>query len=169
MVAADVLGASVDGFREVVYYYRLRQSGELSISQRTSEMSNNEQRMAAVRAVGAFLADRAPELKPVYDRCVLEGDLAILVSAFRLVADTDHERLLDLASDYLATVDESVDQQVHPPKRRRYHLIRRRILPAFLQARQQPAQEGATPRLMRRGLLRPNRHAAYPHFNDRAA
>ncbi len=169
MVPAHVLAASVDAFRDVVYYYRLRQSGELSISQRTSEMSNNEQRMAAVRAVGAFLADRAPELKPVYDRCVLEGDLAILVSAFRLVADTDHERLLDLASDYLATVDESVDQQVDPLKRLRYHLIRRRMLPELLQVMQQTAQEGATPGLVRRGLLRPKWYAAYPYFSDRAA
>ena len=66
MVPAHVLAGAVDAFRDVVYYYRVRQSGELSISQRTGELSNNEQRMASVRAVGAFLTSRAPELKPVY-------------------------------------------------------------------------------------------------------
>jgi len=169
MVPAHVMAASVDAFRDVVYYYRVRQSGELSISQRIGELSNNEQRMASVRTVGAFLAARAPELKPVYDRCVLEGDLAILAGAFRLVADTDRERLLDLASDYLATVDESVLQQVDTLKRLRYHLIRRRMLPELLQVMQFTAQEGAAPTVVRRGLLRPQWYAAYPYFGDRAA
>ncbi len=169
MVPAHVMAGSVDAFRDVVYYYRVRQSGELSISQRTRELSNNEQRMASVRAVGAFLTSRAPELKPVYDRCVLEGDLAILVGAFRLVADTDRERLLELASDYLATVDESVYEQVDPLKRLRYHLIRRRMLPELLQVMQYTSQEGSAPELVRRGLLRPTWYAAYPYFGDRAA
>ncbi len=168
MVPAHVLASSVDAFRDVVYYYRVRQSGELSISQRTRELSNNEQRMASVRAVSAFLSSRAPELKPVFDRCVLEGDLAILAGAFRLVADTDRQRLLDIASDYLATVDESVCRQVDPLKRLRYHLIRRRMLPELLRVMQFTAQEGAAPEVVRRGLLRPKWYAAYPYFGDRA-
>jgi CDP-glycerol glycerophosphotransferase len=169
MVPAHVLAGSVDVHRDVVYYYRLRQAGELSISQRIGELSNNEQRMASVRAVGAFLTARAPELKPVYDRCVLEGDLAILVGALRMVTDPERDRLLDLASEYLATVDESVDQQVDPLKRLRYHLIRRRMLPELMQVMEFTAQEGAAPDVVRRGLLRPVWYAAYPYFGDRDA
>ena len=169
MVPAHVLATSVDAFRDVVYYYRLRQSGELSISQRARELANNEQRMASVRAVGAFLTARAPELKPVFDRCVFEGDLAILVGAFRLVPDTDRERLFDLVSDYLATVDESVYQEVDPLRRLRYHLISRRMLPELLHVMESMAQEGAAPQLVRHGLLRPKWYAAYPYFRDRAA
>jgi len=168
MVPAHVMAAAVDAFRDVVYYYRVRQSGELSISQRTGELSNNEQRMASVRAVGAFLTARAPQLKPVYDRCVLEGDLAILVGAFRLVADSDRERLLELASDYLATVDESVYQHIDPLKRLRYHLIRRRMLPELLEVMRFTAQEGAGPAVVRRGLARPKWYATYPYFGDQA-
>ncbi len=169
MVPAHVMAGSVDAFRDVVYYYRVRQSGELSISQRTRELSNNEQRMASVRAVGAFLTSRAPELKPVFDHCVLEGDLAILAGAFRLVADTDRARLLELAGDYLTTVDESVYQQVDTLKRLRFHLMRRRMLPELMQVMQFTAQEGAAPRVVRRGLLRPRWYAAYPYFGDSAA
>jgi CDP-glycerol glycerophosphotransferase len=169
MVPAHVMASSVDAFRDVVYYYRDRQSGELSISQRARDLSNNEQRMASVRAVGAFLTSRAPELKSVFDRCVFDGDLAILVGAFRLVADTDRERLLDLASDYLTTVDESVYQQVDTLKRLQYHLIRRRMLPELLQVMRYTAQPGAAPEMVRRGILRPTWYAAYPYFGDRAA
>jgi CDP-glycerol glycerophosphotransferase len=169
MVPAHVMAKSVDAFRDVVYYYRIRQSGELSISQRARELSNNEQRMASVRAVGAFLASRAPELKPVFDRCVFEGDLAILVGAFRQVPDTDRQALLDLASDYLATVDDSVYQEVDSLKRLRYHLSRRRMLPELLHVMQFTAQEGAAPDFVRRGRLRPRWYAAYPFFGDRAA
>jgi CDP-glycerol glycerophosphotransferase len=169
MVPAHVLASSVDAFRDVVYYYRTRQSGELSISQGGRDLANNEQRMASVRTVGAFLTARAPELKPVFDRCVFEGDLAILVAAFRLVADTDRERLFDLVSDYLATVDESVYQEVDPLRRLRYYLIRRRMLPELLHVTQYMAQEGAAPEVVRRGRLRPKWYAAYPYFGDRAA
>ena len=84
MVPAHVMATSVDVFRDVVYYYRVRQSGELSISQGSTGLSNNEQRMASVVFVSAFLAARVPELKPVYDRCVFEGDLAIVANALRL-------------------------------------------------------------------------------------
>jgi CDP-glycerol glycerophosphotransferase len=167
MVPAHVLARSVDAFRDVVYYYRVRQSGELSISQRTGELSNNEQRMASVRAVSAFLTARAPDLKPVYDRCVLDGDLAILAGAFRLVADTDRARLIEITSDYLATVDDSVYQQVDSLKRLKYHLMRRRMLPELLQVMQFTAQEGAAPDLVRRGTWRPRWYAAYPYFGDR--
>jgi CDP-glycerol glycerophosphotransferase len=169
MVPAHVMASQVDAFRDVVYYYRDRQSGELSISQRARELSNNEQRMASVKKVGAFLAARAPELKPVYDRCVFDGDLAILVGAFRLVADTDRERLVDLASEYLATVDDSVYEQVDTLKRLRYHLISRRMLPELLQVMQFTAPQGAAPDVLRRGFVRPKWYAAYPYFGDRAA
>ena len=169
MVPAHVMASSVDAFRDVVYYYRDRQSGELSISQRARELSNNEQRMASVRAVSAFLTSRAPELKPVYDRCVLEGDLAILVGAFRLVADTDRQRLVELASDYLATVDESVYQQVDALKRLRYYLIRHGMLAELLRVMQDAGQEGAAAEMVRRGMARPRWYAAYPYFGDRGA
>ncbi len=169
MVPAHVMATSVDVFRDVVYYYRIRQSGELSISQGSTGLSNNEQRMASVCVVGAFLADRAPDLKPVYDRCVFEGDLAILAGALRLMEDADRELLVDVAGEYLATVDDSVYQQVDPFRRLRYHLIRRRMLPELQHVMQSAAQDGAAAEVVRRGLLRPRWYAAYPYFGDRGA
>jgi CDP-glycerol glycerophosphotransferase len=169
MVPAHVMATSVDVFRDVVYYYRLRQSGELSISQGSTGLSNNEQRMASVCFVGAFLAAQAPELKPVYDRCVFEGDLAILAGALRLMEDADRELLVDVASDYLATVDESVYQQVDPFRRLRFYLIRRRMLAELLHLMQAMAQDGAAAQMVRRGWPRPKWYAAYPYFGDRSA
>lgn len=169
MVPLHVMAGSVDALRDIVYYYRVRQAGELSISQRTREVTNNEQRMASVRAVGEFLSSRAPQLKPVYDRCLLEGDLAILVAAIELVADTDRRRLFDLASDYLTTVDESVFQHVDTLKRLRYHLIRRRRLPELLRVMRYTAEQGAGVEVVRRGLARPKWYALYPYFGDPAA
>ena len=169
MVPAHVMATSVDVFRDVVYYYRVRNSGELSISQGSAGLSNNEQRMASVCFVGAFLAARAPELKPVYDRCVFEGDLAIVAGALRLMDDADRELLVDVASDYLATVDESVYQQVDPFRRLRFYLIRRRMVAELLQVMRAMAQDGAIAEVVRRGRLRPKWYAAYPYFGDRDA
>jgi CDP-glycerol glycerophosphotransferase len=66
---AYVLARSVDIRREIVYYWRARESGEqLSRVQRSRELANVEGRMAAVLDASGFIASHAPALKPAFDR-----------------------------------------------------------------------------------------------------
>jgi CDP-glycerol glycerophosphotransferase len=106
---AYVLARSVDIRREIVYYWRARESGEqLSRVQRSRELANVEGRMAAVLDASGFIASHAPALKPAFDRRVLDNDLAVLVRAVEFASEPDRERLLELAAGYLSSVDDSV-------------------------------------------------------------
>jgi CDP-glycerol glycerophosphotransferase len=122
---AYVLARSVDIRREIVYFWRARESGEqLSRVQRSRELANVEGRMAAVLDASGFIASHAPALKPAFDRRVLDNDLAVLVRAVEFASEPDRERLLELAAGYLSSVDDSVFRDADALARLRYHLIR---------------------------------------------
>src|SRR6266702_4161425 len=62
-IRSYVLARSIDIRQEIVYYWRARETGELSRNQRSRELANVEGRMAAVLEAGTFLAGHAPSLK----------------------------------------------------------------------------------------------------------
>ncbi len=103
-----VLARSVDVLRDIVYYWRVRESGDLSRNQRGRELENVQARMAAVLDASGFLAARAPALKPHYDRAVLDTHLGVLLRAVEFAGQADRQRLVELAGGYLSTVDDAV-------------------------------------------------------------
>ena len=166
---AHVLASSVDVFRDVVYCWRARQAGALSTTQRATELSNIEHRMRAVGDVGAFLAATAPQLKPVYDRSVLNSDLVILMRAYELAGEAERERLAELAARYLRTVDESGYEQVSAARRLNYCLLRNHKTAELLDVLRYWRRGGGveTP-VVRSGGSRPRWYACYPFFRDAA-
>lgn len=164
---AHVLASSVDIFRDIVYYWRVRGSGELSITQRARDIANIEQRMASVTGVAEFLAAAAPELKPVYDQSVLNVDMGMLVSAYGLASETDRARLAELALRYLRTVDYSVYREVSAGRRLHCYLLGKRMLPELLEAlrywrRGEPAEATA----IKGGPDQSRWYICYPFFRD---
>ncbi len=124
VLRAHVLASSVDVFRDIVYYWRVRDSGALSITQRARDVANIEERMASVGTVGRFLAESAPTLKPSYDVSVLNVDLAMLVSAYEFVGEPERRRLVELARNYLNTTHGSAYREVTAAKRLHCYLLR---------------------------------------------
>ena len=133
VVRAHVLASSVDVLRDVVYYWRQRDSGDLSITQRARELQNIEQRMAAMGGIAAFLEERLPALKPVFDRSVLNVDIPVLTKAYAYASDADRERLAALVVGYLRHVDDACYRDVSPMIRLQCHLLRRGMLPELLE------------------------------------
>ena len=133
MVRAHVLAKSVDVFRDIVYYWRLRGAGELSTTQRTRELSNIEDRMTSLRTIGEFLAATAPALKPSYDRFALDIDIPILASAIEIASDDERQRIMELAASYLRTVDEAVYPRLLAIRRLYCHLMRAGMLPELIE------------------------------------
>jgi CDP-glycerol glycerophosphotransferase len=170
MVRAHVLAASVDVYRDIVYYWRLRAGGELSTTQRTGEMSNVKDRMTSLRTIGGFLAATAPALKPSYDRFALDIDIPILASAIELASDGDRERIMALAADYLRTVDEAVFPRLLAIKRLYCFLMRAGMLPELLEVLRfwRRCNGGGAPVLRDAGAGEPRWHARYPLFRDPA-
>jgi CDP-glycerol glycerophosphotransferase len=169
VLRAYVLASSVDIFSDVVYYWRVRESGGLSITQRAREPRNIEQRMASVGSVAGFLATHAPALKPFYDRSVLKGDIAMLVSACELASEPEREGLAALAAEYLSHVGEAAYQGVPAIKRLHCYLLAHGMMPELLEvlrfSRRGDVLDAPVVHGGSRGELR---CAAYPFFRDPA-
>lgn len=166
-IPAYVLARSVDVLRDIVYYWRARESGDFSRNQRARELKNVEARMASVRKASDFLATHAPALKPSYDRQVLDTHLGVLVRAFEFASEAERKQLLELAAGYLGSVDESVFREADANQRLRYYLIRQRMHAELLEVlRYSRRGDAATAPLVRRGLLRRRWYIGYPYLDD---
>ena len=170
MVRAHVKAASVDVFRDIVYYWRLRETGELSTTQRARELSNIKDRMTSLRTIGEFLAASAPMLKPYYDRFALDIDIPILANALELASDDDRQRIMELAAGYLCTVDEAVYPQLPAIRRLYCHLMRARMLPELLEVLKFWRRgDGSDAAVVRQETRRdPRWYVGYPFFGDPA-
>jgi CDP-glycerol glycerophosphotransferase len=166
-VRAHVLASSVDILQDVVYYWRVRDGGALSITQRAREMQNIEERMDSVFNVTGFLAANAPALKPAYDLTSMKSDLATLVTAFELANEAERARIAELAGKFLRAVDPSVLKTIPSFRRLQFHLIQHGMLSELLDvlAYARRGQVGSTPVVRREGQ-EPRWCARYPFFQD---
>ena len=124
-IPAHVLVSAVDVLNEPVYWWRQRQHGSRSITQRRIEVKNLEDRIRAARAVNDFLVERDErELKKHHDRRVLAHDVQLYVAA--MLAGDEHyqRRFVELVGDYLGITDEAVLRGLTPLDRLKYHLVR---------------------------------------------
>src|SRR6266581_4585480 len=166
-IRAYVLARSVDIRHEIVYYWRARESGELSRNQKSRELENVEGRMAAVLEASSFLAGHAPALKPAFDRRVLDNDLAVLIRAVEFAGEPARKRMLELAASYLSSVDDSVFRDAKALQRLRYHLTREGMHAELLEVlRYSRRGDSAEAPLVRLGLLRRKWYIGYPYLTD---
>jgi CDP-glycerol glycerophosphotransferase len=169
MVRAHVLASSVDVFRDVVYYWRERDEGTLSITQRSRELQNVEQRMAAMGNIASFLEASAPALKPIFDRSVLRSDFPLLASAYGFANDAHRERLTELATDYLRHVGDSGYLGVPALSRLHCHLLSRGMMSEYLEVLRFSGRGDSLAIPAVPSSDKPGRWcAAYPFFRDPA-
>ncbi len=167
-IRSYVLARSIDIRQEIVYYWRARETGELSRNQRSRELENVEGRMAAVLDAGTFLAGHAPSLKQAFDRRVLDNDLAVLLRAAEFASEADRKRMLELAASYLGSVDDSVFRDAKALQRLRYYLIRHGMHDELVELlRYSRRGDGGKTPLVRLGLPR-KWYISYPYLDDRA-
>lgn len=119
-VRAHILAESVDVVGEVVYHWRVRETGEPSITQRLYEPGNLAARMTMMVETGALIRRMAPGLTDVYERDMCLGDLRIAMTAMLHGTDEDLAHALGLARAFLAAVDPGVLGAL--PERDRRHL-----------------------------------------------
>ncbi|KAB8197841.1 glycosyltransferase [Nonomuraea phyllanthi] len=162
---AHVLATSVDMVGDVVYHWRKRDAGETSITQRRAELPNLWERLAAIRAVRAFLDERAPELLDGFDALVLEKDILFLFQA--LEACDESGPLLELGAAWLAALSPKALATAPSLRRLELHLLRHgmvrelRKVRAFRRAREESA------RIVPRGRGDAEWYGDYPFFRRR--
>ncbi|WP_336213042.1 glycosyltransferase family 2 protein [Nonomuraea sp. LPB2021202275-12-8] len=162
---AHVLATSVDVLDDVVYHWRRRDSGEVSITQRRTELSNLAERLAAIRSVRAFLDDTAPELLDTFDGLVLEKDILFLFQA--LESGVDAGPVLDLARQWVAELSPAARAAAPSLRRLELHLVQRGLIKQLCRVRnfRRASPEGT--RIVPRGWRETKWYGDYPYFRNR--
>jgi CDP-glycerol glycerophosphotransferase len=133
IVPAHVLATSVDIVEAPVYYWREREDGDRSITQRRTELKGFVDRISGVDWVSRFLADNnQAKVKRWYDASVLSGDLTLFM---KVLPETDEEyqqTFLDRCNDFLDRVDDRALDGLHTNLRLQWHMVRQRMLPELI-------------------------------------
>jgi CDP-glycerol glycerophosphotransferase len=168
-IQAYVLARSIDIRREIVYYWRARESGQLSRHQKARELENVAGRIAACTEAKRIIERHAPALGPAFDRRVLDNDLAILLSTFEFASESDRQQLLELGAGYLRSVADPVFRDTSAMGRLQYHLIREGMHDELLEVMRYARRgDAANAPLVRLGRPRPKWYISHPYFADPA-
>jgi CDP-glycerol glycerophosphotransferase len=163
IVPAHVLARSVDVVELPVYYWREREAGERSITQRRTELKGFVDRISGVDWVSRFLADNnQAKVKRWYDESALRGDLTIFM---KVLPDTDEEyqqAFLERCNDFLDRVDPRILDELHANQRLQWHLVRERKMPELLTVIRAMRDEGTIP-VVRHGF---KRYHDLPYLRD---
>ncbi len=129
MTKAHVLATSVDVIGDLVYYWRERGRGALSITQNRTDIRNLRDRITALLAIDGFLAGHAPaRLLRQHQHKALVNDLWLYVGDLSRVSDDYLSEFVDLAGQYLGQVPQRVLRTLPAVCRLAYYLIRERAV-----------------------------------------
>lgn len=134
ILRAHFAARSVDVLEEPVYYYRIREGGDLSITQRRVERKALLDRLEAVESVSDYLAEHGPRrAKRWYDSSVVADDLSYYLNALES-ADEDYRALfLERVNAFLDRVSPRAFRRLPAMDRLKWHLVRRRMMPELLE------------------------------------
>ena len=166
-VPAHFLASSVDVIADPVYHWRIREDGELSITQRRLDPRSLRDRMTAIEEVSARLAADGPRgSKRWYDESVVADDLRYYVNALE-GADDDYMALfMERVNAFLDRASDRIYKPLPAIERLKWHLVRRRAVPELLEVlRFQKQDIGRTPPVRVRGTW----YGDYPFRTDQPA
>jgi CDP-glycerol glycerophosphotransferase len=130
MTKAHVLARAVDVIPDVVYYWRERGQGRLSITQSRSSVANLRDRVTALTDIDEFIARHAPEkLLRAHQRKALRNDLWLYACDLHKVTEAYRTEFADLVNGYLDHVGRRVMRSLPATHKLAYHLLRIRALP----------------------------------------
>lgn len=167
-IRSHVLARQVDALANPVYYWRERDGGDLSITQRVWEVSNLRDRVSSDESVLDFLRDEAPELLPEVERHFLQNDVAALAASVHRNDPADRDEVLALTQRLLGRISEPVLREASPFDRVQADLVRRGLLPELERLIDHRAVHGTKAPITRRGGWRRRQFfRELPFFEDR--
>jgi CDP-glycerol glycerophosphotransferase len=163
---AHFLAESVDVVSSPIYFWRIREQGELSISQRREEPVAIRDRLTAIAGTSRFLVERGfASDKPWYEQSVLAQDLGYFLDVVVTLDDAERLPLLDQVDAWLDQAQPDVFDRLPAIRRVGWHLARRRALDELDELLRFERDELPTARPVRRGG---EWYGDYPFFRDRA-
>ncbi len=125
---------AVDVISDVVYYWRLREGADLSITQRRTEPRALRDRLTAIQEVGDYLRQRGLRReKRYYDRVVVGDDLRHYVNVLDEADDEYRQLFFDRVNAFLDGVSPRAFARLPATERLKWQLVRRRMLPELLE------------------------------------
>ena len=126
VVPAHFQARSVDVLSRPVYLYRMREDGELSITQRRSELRTLRDRLAAVEQARRHIVRHGPYgSRRWYDQCVVAEDLRYHLDVLDEAGDEYRALFLDHARAYLQRAGAGIEDHLPPIQRLKWQLVRR--------------------------------------------
>lgn len=122
-VPAHVMAGSVDVLKGPVYFWRQRDNGPLSTTQRIFELHILNGRMEQVQTVSNFLAKHDTSLKKAYDLVALQHDVLILLTALPHVNEATRKRIFEFSREFLGNVDDGVLGEIGAEEKDYYELL----------------------------------------------
>jgi len=157
MTKAHVLARAVDVIPDIVYYWRERAQGGLSITQSRTNIANLRDRMTALADIDEFIAAHSTaRLLRAHQRKALKNDLWLYVQDLHKVTEAYRAEFADRVNGYLGHAGRRVLRSLPATHKLAYHLVRIRAMPqlAALAAwmMEQPVRQ--VPMVRRWGRLR---------------
>jgi CDP-glycerol glycerophosphotransferase len=165
VIPAHFMAKSVDVIEEPVYVYRMRDTGEPSITDRRLEQRVLLDRLAAVEHVRDFLAREGPrEARRWYEESLVADDLRYFMDVLDR-ADADYRRLfVERVNAFLDTAGKRIYRPLPAIQRLKWHLARHRHVDELVEVlRFQRYDLRDTPNVRIRGRW----YGDYPYRQDR--
>ncbi|WP_405669616.1 glycosyltransferase family 2 protein [Streptomyces sp. NBC_01530] len=122
-VQAHVLASAVDVLAGPVYFWRSRDEGSLSTTQRKFDPVLLDGRIQQVMTISGFIAQRAPQLKRLYHKVALEHDMLILLNTLPQVDPELRERIMKFATNFCRNVEQGIFEELSGSNRDCYSLL----------------------------------------------
>jgi CDP-glycerol glycerophosphotransferase len=130
MTKAHVLATAVDVIPDIVYYWRERAQGRLSITQSRGSIANLRDRMTALADIDEFIARHSTsKLLRAHQRKALKNDLWLYVQDLHKVTGEYRTEFTALVNGYLDQVGRRVLRSLPATHKLAYHLVRIRATP----------------------------------------
>jgi len=130
MTKAHVLAQAVDVIPDIVYFWRERAQGKLSITQSRTDIANLRDRMTALDEIDEFIAAHSTaKLLRAHQRKALKNDLWLYVQDLHKVTETYRAEFTDLVNGYLDHVGRRVLRSLPATHKLAYYLVQLRAMP----------------------------------------
>ncbi len=166
-IPAHFLADAVDVIAEPCYFWRIREGGGTSITQRKTDPQSLIDRLRSIQDVSEHLAANGPRgAKRWYDESVVADDLRYYVNSLDMADDAYRTLFLDRVNAFLDQASDRIFKPLPAIERLKWHFVRRRMMPELLEVvRFQKEELYSTPPLHIRGRW----YGDYPFRTDRRA
>ena len=130
MTKAHVLAQAVDVIPDIVYYWRERAQGKLSITQSRTSIANLRDRMTALDDIDSFIAAHSTtRLLRAHQLKALKNDLWLYVQDLHKVTEAYRAEFAESVNGYLGNVGRRVMRSLPATHKLAYYLVQIRAMP----------------------------------------